>query len=159
MRRDDVVAGRDAAWVAAALEGWDRTRGLSLRGRTPAPPMVGAILGGAAMVQQAIWDDRGQPAALLQIADVRDGAGELNLLADPAAAPGLASAITGFLFDVFERHDLRKLTAWVLEDELNVPAYLPMATHPVGRLVAHDRRGPDKYVDLLIYEIWKDDMT
>lgn len=160
MRRGDVVP-RDAEWVAVVLERWDRSRRLSLRGRTPSPTMVAGLLGEAVTAQNAVWTDDGFPVALLQVTNVnsRDGTGELALLADAEHTEATSQLLADFLSEVFDREPLRKLCIWAVEDELDVPSYLGSLACPVGRLVGHERRGPDRYADMLVYEIWEEDVT
>lgn len=160
MRCGEVVVPREAEWVAVVLDRWDRSRRLSLRGRTPSPAMVAGLLGEAVVVQHAVWTDDGSPVALLQVTDVhpRDGTGELALLADAEHTEAISELLPGLLYDVFDRESLRKLCLWAVEGELDVPSYLGSVACPVGRLVGHERRGPDHYVDMLVYEIWREDV-
>jgi hypothetical protein len=158
MKRDEVLPLRDGPWVAVAMESWGRSRRLALRGRTPSPRLLRALFEESVAVQQTAWTDDRQPAGLFQVTDVseRDGTGLLHLLVDPRHAEPLGDELAGFLAEAFEAHPLRKLCLWAAADELAVPDFLGVRAHQVGRLAAHDRRGPGEHADMLIYEIWKE---
>lgn len=161
MKRDDVVPQRDMPWVATAMERWERSRRLALRGTTPSPTLLRSLLDNGVAVQQTAWTDDRLPAALFQVSNVHpaDGTGLLDLLVNPRHANALGPELTGFLAEAFAAWPGRKLCLWACEDELTVPAYLgPRVAHQVGCLVGHDRRGPDQHADMLVYEIWKDDV-
>jgi hypothetical protein len=160
MRHDDVDLRRDATWLAPALDWWARSRRLALRGRTPSPDLLRILLGGDVAIQRTIWTDDDRPAGLFQVSDVsqRDGTGLLDLLVDPRHAPKLQEELARFLTEAFASLPLRKLCIWACDDEMNVPTYLGPLARLAGRLVGHDRRGPDHHADMHIYEIWKDDI-
>lgn len=162
MRRDDVVPLRDAPWVATAMEQWQRSRRLALRGRTPSPRLLRGLLDDPGVaIQQTAWAGDHRPAGLFQVSDVSDrhGTGLLDLLVDPAQAEPLGAALRAFLAEAFATSPLRKLCVWGCEDELALPRYLDGIAHPAGRLAGHDRRGPDHHADMLVHEVWKEAVT
>lgn len=154
-------AREDGEWIAAGLVRWDRSRRLSLRGKTSSPKLVRGLLGEHVAVQQSVWTDDGRPTGLLQVTELRarDGFGQLDLLLDPAHADALGPELRSFCAEAFETLPLRKLCLWGCTDELTVTRYLGALVHQVGRLVDHERRGPDDYADVLVYELWKDDLA
>jgi hypothetical protein len=160
MRVDEVVLLRDSSWVAAAMEQWDRSRRLAPRGRTVPPRLVRGLLEQGIAAQRTVWTDDHRPAGLLQVTDVseRDGTGMLDLLVDPVHTAALRHELVRFLNQAFADLPLRKLSVWACDDEMAVPRYLGTVAHPAGRLAGHDRRGPGQHADMLIYEIWKEDV-
>jgi hypothetical protein len=161
MRRREVTARHDTEWIAAGLQRWDRSRRLSLRGKTPSPKLVRGLLDEHVALQQAVWTDDGRPTGLFQVTELRakDGFGQLDLLVDPTHAHSFGPALQSFLSEAFQTLPLRKLCLWGCEDELAVPSGLSAWARQVGRLVGHERRGPDDYADMLVYEVWKDDLA
>lgn len=162
MSRDDVEVPDDLDWLAAAFGSWRASRRLAVPGAAVSPAgLLEDLLGDAVVVQQVARTLDGRPAALLQVTDIddRNGVARLDVLADPAELVCVRREAAGFLADVFAAgplRSLRKLCLWVAEDELDVPACLGPPAQYVGRLVAHDRRGPAHHADMLVYEIWKE---
>jgi hypothetical protein len=153
MRADEVVMVRDSSWVATAMERWDRSRRLALRGRTASPRLVRGLLEQGVAAQRTVWSDDHRPAGLFQVSDVdaHAGTGMLDLLVDPVHAAGLRPELDRFLAEAFAGLSLRKLSIWACDDEMAVPKYLGPAAQVAGRLVGHDRRGPDQHADMLVY--------
>lgn len=160
MRADHVVVLRDSPWVAAAMERWGRSRRLAPRGRTVSPKLARGLLDQGIAAQRTVWTDDHRPAGLFQVSDVsaRDGTGMLDLLVDPRHTAALRPELRRFLAEALPELPVRKLSLWACEDELAVPDHLGPVARPVGRLVGHDRRGRDRYADMLVYEIWKEDV-
>jgi hypothetical protein len=154
MLRD--VTTRDVPWLIDGLTCWQRTRRWSRRGTSPSPVHVERLLSDPARARAAVWrEDR--PLAVLEVVDdnPRHGTAELAFMVDPARAADLAPDAAAFLGGVFARHpDLRKLSVWACDDEVDVPLALGDRARLCGRLVAHERRGPDEHVDVVVFEVW-----
>jgi hypothetical protein len=157
VRLDDLTS-LDLDWIAPALESWSRTHRWSLRGHTSSPALMRTLLYDQVGLQRVVRDDAGVPAAVVQLVAVepRHGLGQMALLADPRRLADVAEPVAVFVADAFRETGLRKLCVLAHADELDVPTVLGPAGREVGRLVGHERRGPDSYVDLLLYEIWRE---
>jgi hypothetical protein len=160
MRCDEVVVLRDSSWVASAMETWPRSRRLALRGATPSPRLIRALFEEDVALQQTSWTDDRRPAGLFQVSEVSepDGTGLLDLLVEPRLAAALHFQLVAFLRQAFAALPVRKLCLWACDDELAAATYLGRLARPAGRLVAHDRRRPGIHSDMLVSEIWKEDV-
>jgi hypothetical protein len=127
-----------------------------LRGSTPSPLLRQRLLDEVAIVREWV-SSGGQPVALLEIVDLSPANGFANLefLVDPVASESVAKELEVFVSEAFATHpDLRKLCVWSFEDEVEAERLLGSAARLVGRLVDHERRSEDRYVDVLVHEIW-----
>lgn len=153
------VTALDVPWLIDGLSSWQRTRRWSRRGTSPSPVHVERLLSDQAMARAAVWhDDR--PLAVLEVVEdnPRHRTAELAFLVDPDHATSLGPEVAGFLGEAFARHpNLRKLSVWACDDEVDVPVVLGARARPCGRLAAHERRGPDEFVDVVVYEIWPEE--
>jgi hypothetical protein len=151
------VTTDDLDWIARGLETWSRTQRWSLRGQTPSPAMMRRLVHDHVSLQRVVRHDTGSPVAVVQLVDVDgiNGNGQVALLADPHRLPELRPSVTEFVETVFAETSLRKLCVLAHEDELDVPTVFGSAATPIGRLVDHERRSPDDYADLLVFEIWR----
>jgi len=148
----------DHKWIGAVTELWSSTQRWSLRGRTPSPFLLEKLLQEDVALQRVAWADDDRPVALLQLVDVDldNGFGHLALLGNPKRPDEVRAALMAFLTVGFQQPQLRKVCLMAHADELDVEAFLGDVARKVGSLAGHERRGPDDYVDLLLYEIWKE---
>ena len=145
----------DRQWIATAFDSWRRTRGWSLRGATPSPLTLDHLLAQDAVVRHVVVT-AARPVALFEVVgwSQRNGFARLELMVEPEC-DDVADELQAFVSDVFTtKPDLRKLCVWSFEDEFDAADVLGVTARQVGRLVGHERRGIDRYVDVMVHEIW-----
>jgi hypothetical protein len=158
MQVAELTADDDTGWVFDVVERWARCYRWSLRGQTPSPALIEQLLSAGVALRRMILTPEGLPAALVQVADVdRDnGHAQLGLLVDPGRVADVGPSIRIVVDDAFELLDLRKLCLAVEEGVLDVPTAIGESACQIGRLRAHERRADGGYIDVLVYEIWRD---
>ena len=156
------VSSDDAAWIGPALRRWRRSYRWQFRSAPPSRERVRALLDDPDVVRQAIVTaGSGAPAdgAVLQISalGLAHGAAELSVLADPQVPELVRGQLDRFVRQAFAGLALRKLSLRALDGELDVAGCLPAARR-VGVLVEHDRRREGTYDDLVVHELWREDV-
>jgi len=151
------LTGGDLEWVSAAIYSWPATYRWSLRGLTPSPDSVHRLMWEGVAVQYAAVDGAGRPMGLMQLhqVDLQSAFAYLSLMLAPAPI-GLEdptrAVLEDFVAQVFRDFPLRRLYIEILEDEVEQTLGRLTPTADLhARLSDHERRGPDEYVDLLIF--------
>jgi hypothetical protein len=158
MTRLDSPVTNDVDWIAAAVSDWSCTIRWTTWGTTPSPDRLGQLLWTGVMFQE-VARRRGRVAiALLQLTNVHldDGVADFEFLADTRHADSVDEAMTSFIDRAFDLFPLRKLCMSAAADQLELSPYLRSATRQAGCLIDHHRRGLDRFVDVNLYEIWRD---
>lgn len=111
------------------------------------------------VLQQAATTSAGETVAIVQVAgaNMDNGYAALELLVHPEHVADVDAVVGDFLDRVFRELPLRKLCLSAVEDELCFPPCLQPTAKTAGRLTAHERRSDEVYVDVVFYEIWRED--
>jgi hypothetical protein len=149
------AAPSDVVWIARAVSRWHRSSRWSYRGATPNPGILEQLLVEGVAAQQVVVTGADDAAALLQVVNVRPGGyGFLEMLGDPERAGAWHDLVPTFVERVASERSLRKLLLAFATDELVLPPWVEVNAAHAGRLVQHERRGPDAFADVDFYEIW-----
>jgi hypothetical protein len=154
------VSPDDAAWIGPVVGGWQRSYRWQFRSAPPSRDRVRALLDDPDVVQQAIVTaGPSGAAAVLQISalGLAHRAAELSVLVDPQVPALVREQLDRFVRQAFAGLGLRKLSLRALDGGLDVAGCLP-AARQVGRLVEHDRRCEGTYDDLVVHELWREDV-
>jgi hypothetical protein len=157
---EDVVPV-DLNWIERALDSWDCTLRWSLLGLTPSVQHVSHLLWQGVAMQQKVRRERATPAALLQLAniDLLHGFAELALLADGQEFDLVRAGLADFLTRAFREFPIRKVCVTAVPMDVDVSAYMGQKLQPVGRLERHVRRGENQFVDVELFELWKENLS
>lgn len=151
------VVPSDAAWITESLTHWHVSSRWSMRGQTPSPQMVDARLWHGVVRQHTIRDAGGRACALVQVAepDFRNEHATLNLIIDPSYMARLSGPVKYAAERALHDLPLRKLSISYPADQTAIELCIEPIAVASGRLVDHERYGPDKYVDVVIADVWK----
>jgi hypothetical protein len=154
------VTELDHEWVLGVVEDWDVSNRWSLGGRSPSPQLIAALLGRGVAFQVALWGPGG-PAGVVQVCDVNpdSGYGSLGLLIEPGAPAAISRVLISSVAEAMDQLSLRKLWLGIERDALDIEARLGPAARCVGRFADHVRRAQDDYADLVIYEVWREELA
>jgi hypothetical protein len=158
------VGRDDAEWILPITGHWAASHDWSPRGFTASPLFVDAVIALAQTTDDARTyfavgcDGGGRPVGLFQAVTVDpiSATGELHVLIDDRRAATVRKLLAQFLRRAFPHCDLRKLHLR-MADRFDATTYLEQPGPVAGRLTAHDRAGRDRYDDLLVYELWREE--
>jgi len=149
------VTPGDAAWLGDVMDDWDCSTRWALGGVAVSPTVVQGLLWNGVAAQRLIRSRDGQPAGLVQLAeiDLRNGVAQVALVLDPERKDELAAPVAAFVATVFRDFPLRKVMVVAPSDAAAIGACLDPVWAVVARLRDHHRRSAADYVDVLIYEV------